>query len=148
MLAIKLQRVGKKHQPSYRFVVAERRSKMAGPPVEDLGAYNPFTKVSSLNKERVSYWIKMGAQATTSVHNLLVEQGAISGAKVAVKMKKAVVAEAPVPAVAAPAEALAIPATEAPTEPVAAETPAVAAPVSEVPASVSPADEPETPAAA
>lgn len=88
MLAIKLQRVGKKHQPSYRFVVAERRSKMAGPPVEDLGSYNPFTKISSLNKERVSYWIKMGAKPTVSVHNLLIEQKVIAGTKVVVKMNK------------------------------------------------------------
>ena len=88
MLAIKLQRVGKKHQPSYRFVVAERRTKMAGPPVEDLGSYNPFTKTSLLNRDRISYWIKMGAQPTVSVHNLLVEQKIIAGAKFAVKMNK------------------------------------------------------------
>jgi len=88
MLAIKLQRVGKKHQPSYRFVVAERRSKMAGPPVEDLGSYNPFTKTSSLNKERISYWIKMGAQPTVSVHNLLVEQKVVMDPKIKVKMNK------------------------------------------------------------
>ncbi len=48
MLAIKLQRGGKKHQPSYRLVVAEKRSKMAAPPVEDLGTYNPFTKKAVL----------------------------------------------------------------------------------------------------
>ncbi len=106
MLAIKLQRVGKKHQPSYRFVVAERRSKMAGPPVEDLGSYNPFTKTSSLNKERISYWIKMGAQPTVSVHNLLVEQKVVAGTKVAVKMNKpeAKAPEAEAPKTAAPAE--------------------------------------------
>lgn len=129
MLAIKLQRIGKKHQPSYRFVVAERRSKMAGPPLEDLGAYNPFTKASSLNKERVSYWIKMGAQPTATVHNLLVEGGVVSGAKIAVKMKKQVVAEQ---SPAAPA------ATVAEVEaPVVAETPAEVAPESatETPAS-------------
>ena len=44
MLAIKLQRVGKKHQPGYRLVVAEKRSKMLAPPVEDLGSYSPKTK--------------------------------------------------------------------------------------------------------
>jgi small subunit ribosomal protein S16 len=89
MLAIKLQRGGKKHQPSYRFVVAERRSKMAAPPVEDLGSYNPFTKAAMVNKERVSYWITKGAQPTLSVHNLLVAQGVITAPKKMVKMKKA-----------------------------------------------------------
>ena len=119
MLAIKLQRVGKKHQPSYRFVVAEKRSKMAGPPVEDLGSYNPFTKTSSLNKDRVSYWIKMGAQPTVSVHNLLIEQKMVTGAKVAVKMNKP---EAKAPEAKTPKavnETAAAPETKASIEPAA-----------------------------
>ena len=116
MLAIKLQRVGKKHQPSYRFVVAEKKSKMIAPPVEDLGSYNPFTKAATVNKERAMHWIKMGAQPTLSVHNLLVEQGIVSTPKKAVKIKKKeVVAEAAAPiAVAAPAVAQAEPVAEAP----------------------------------
>ena len=102
MLAIKLQRIGKKHQPSYRFVVAVKKSKMAAPPVEDLGAYNPFTKAANLNKERVAHWIKMGAQPTVTVHNLLVQQGVISGKALPVKMKKAAPKEATPAAAAAP----------------------------------------------
>jgi small subunit ribosomal protein S16 len=90
MLAIKLQRIGKKHQPSYRLVVAEKKSKMIAPPVEDLGSYNPFTKKFTLNKERVLYWISVGAQPTTTMHNLLVSQKVISVPKKAIKMKKAV----------------------------------------------------------
>lgn len=77
---------------------------MAAPPVEDLGAYNPFTKTVAFNKERALYWITMGAQPTTTVHNLLVDQKIISVKKFAVKMKKAapaaVVAEVPKAAVA------------------------------------------------
>jgi small subunit ribosomal protein S16 len=92
MLAIKLQRIGKKHQPSYRIVVAERRSKMAAPPVEDLGSYNPFTKEFTLDRERVAHWMKMGAKPTVTMHNFLVSKKAISGKKMAVKMKKAVLA--------------------------------------------------------
>ncbi len=88
MLAIKLQRVGKKHQPSYRFIVAEKRSKMAAPPVEDLGAYNPFTKIATLNRERIVHWMKMGAQPTLTVHNLLVAHGVLSLPKKMVKMRK------------------------------------------------------------
>lgn len=91
MLAIKLQRIGKKHQPSYRLVVAEKRSKMAAPPVEDLGSYNPATKSLVLNKERVTYWIKAGAQPTVTTHNFLVKEGVVSKPKLPVKMKKAVV---------------------------------------------------------
>jgi len=109
MLAIKLQRIGKKHQPSYRLVVAESRSKMAAPPVEDLGSYNPFTKMVTLKKDRATHWVKMGAQPTTTVHNLLVAQGVLTSKKLAVKMPKAVekVAEPEVEvmAEATPAEA-------------------------------------------
>ncbi len=110
MLAIKLQRVGRKHQPSYRLVVAERRSKMAAPPVEDLGSYQPGTKAAAFDKDRVSYWLGVGAQPTVTVHNMLVAQGIVAAPKRAVKMKK-IAAQAP-----AAAEAV-VPAatTEAPT---------------------------------
>ncbi len=123
MLAIKLQRIGKKHQPSYRVVVAEKRSKMAAPPVEDLGAYDPRTKATTVKKERVLHWVKMGAQPTVTAHNLLVKQGTLTGKAIAIKMPKAVakvveekkaaapaeeaVAETPVAEVAAEAEAAA-----------------------------------------
>ncbi len=101
MLAIKLQRIGRKHQPSYRLVVAEKRSKMIAPPVEDLGAYNAFTKKSTIDKERVSYWVGVGAQPTITVHNFLVKEGIIKGAKIAVKMKKKAAAPGAAPAAAA-----------------------------------------------
>lgn len=110
MLAIKLQRVGKKHQPSYRLVVAPKRSKMAAPPVEDLGSYNPSSKAAVINKDRVLHWIKTGAQPTVTVHNLFVKQGIVAGSTKAIKMKKkAAVAEqsAAPPAPAAPENAAA-----------------------------------------
>ncbi|HUZ92571.1 MAG TPA: 30S ribosomal protein S16 [Candidatus Paceibacterota bacterium] len=103
MLAIKLQRIGKKHQPSYRLVVAERRSKLGAPPVEDLGAYDLRTKQLSAKKERVEHWLKTGAQPTASVWNLLVTHKLASGKKIAVKMNKPEVAAQPA-AGAAPAE--------------------------------------------
>lgn len=104
MLAIKLQRIGKKHQPSYRVVVAEKRSKMAAPPVEDLGSYDPRTKATTVKNERVSHWIKMGAQPTVTAHNLLVKEGAITGPKLAVKMPKAAAKEPVEEKASAPAE--------------------------------------------
>jgi small subunit ribosomal protein S16 len=100
MLAIKLQRIGRKHQPSYRLVVAEKRSKMAGPPIEDLGSYNSFTKKSTINKDRVSYWFGVGARPTVTVHNFLVKEGIVKSAKLPVKMKKKEAAPAAAPAAA------------------------------------------------
>jgi small subunit ribosomal protein S16 len=88
MLAIKLQRVGRKHQPSYRLVTAVKKSKMAAPPVEDLGSYNPRTKTAAFKKERVLHWISVGAQPTVTVHNLLVKQGVLSVPTKAVKMSR------------------------------------------------------------
>ena len=113
MLAIKLQRIGKKHQPSYRVVVAEKRSKMLAPPVEDLGSYDPRTKVATVKKERILHWVKMGAQPTITANNLLVKEGVITGATIAVKMPKAVAKVAVEDKSAASAEKTAAPAEEA-----------------------------------
>lgn len=87
MLSIRLQRIGRKHQPSYRLVVAERRSKLGGEPVEDLGSYNPFSKAANFHKERVLYWMKAGAQPTVTAHNLLVKEGVLQGSKINLKFK-------------------------------------------------------------
>lgn len=84
MLAIKLKRIGKKHQPSYRIVVNEKKSKMSGRFIEDLGWYNPFSKEIKIDKERVNFRLKTGAQPTDTVYNLLVKSGIISGFKRAV----------------------------------------------------------------
>lgn len=87
MLAIKLKKIGKKHQPSFRLVVSEKRSKVTGCYVEDIGWLNPKSKEFKVNAERANYWIKSGAQPTDTVHNLLVRAGAIKGPKIAVHAK-------------------------------------------------------------
>lgn len=87
MLAIRLQRIGKKHQPSYRIVVAEKRSKLGGPPVENIGSYNPFSKSLTIKKERVMRWLQVGAKPTVTVYNLLVKAGIIPGPKIKIAMR-------------------------------------------------------------
>ena len=81
MLAIKLKRIGKKHQPSFRIVVAEKRSKLNGRYVEDLGWLNSGSDELNIEKDRVEHWLKVGAQPTDTVHNLLVKSGVIDGPK-------------------------------------------------------------------
>lgn len=81
MLAIKLRRIGKKHQPSYRLTVAEKRGKPQDPGVEDLGWVNPLLDKREIKAERVKYWLSQGAQPTDTVHNLLVSAGIIEGKK-------------------------------------------------------------------
>lgn len=134
MLAIKLQRIGKKHQPSYRLVVAEKRSKLDAPPVEDLGSYNPSTKKANFNSDRVFHWVKAGAQPTATVHNLLVKEGVLNEPKVKIKVRAKAASAEEAPAAkegageTASAEASAAKPAEGvpPAEPV-AETPAEAA---------------------
>ena len=71
MLAIKFRRIGKKKQASYRTVVAEKRSKLGGRYVEDLGWFNPRNDQFDLKIDRVKYWLGQGAQPTPSVAALL-----------------------------------------------------------------------------
>jgi len=83
MLTIRLTRKGKKNQPFFRVVVIDKkRSSKGGRSVEDLGFKNPLTKKVSINKERVLYWIKNGAQPSETVYNLLVSEKIIEGKKV------------------------------------------------------------------
>lgn len=127
MLVIRLQRIGKKHQPSYRLVVAEGRSKLGAPPAEDLGSYEARIKKATFNGERVQYWIGKGAQPSVTVWNLLLREGIVSGDKRRVYMKQAApkgAAPEPVAVAAAPAETAPESAAEAPAEAAPAETPA------------------------
>jgi small subunit ribosomal protein S16 len=71
MLAIKLRNVGKKHQRSFRIIVQEKRSKLQGKFVEDLGWWNPHTDKVEINNQRAEYWIKSGAQPSQTVRQLI-----------------------------------------------------------------------------
>lgn len=81
MIAIKLKRIGKKHQAAFRVVVMEKKSKLTGRYIEDLGWLNPHADKFDIKKERAQYWIKVGAQPTDTVYNLLIKSGVIKGAK-------------------------------------------------------------------
>jgi len=82
MLKIRLQRRGKKNYATYRVVVADARAPIKGKFVADVGHYNPHTNEFSVDAEAVKEWIRKGAQASATVHNRLVEQKVIEGAKV------------------------------------------------------------------
>lgn len=84
MLAIRLQRIGKKKQPTYRVVVSDKKKDLYGKHLEILGNYNPVSipKTISLNADRIKYWLSQGAQASATVHNLLVREKVIEAKKV------------------------------------------------------------------
>lgn len=77
MLRIRLTRIGKRNQPSFRIVLAEHWRPIKGKFIEILGYYNPRTKVIKLKKERLKYWLSKGAHSSDTVHNLLVSQNLI-----------------------------------------------------------------------
>ena len=89
MLVIRLQRVGKKHQPSYRIVLQDSKWKPQGKALELLGFYNPISKEKQFQAERIKFWISKGAQPSPTLHNMFIDAGVITGEKVKVwKPKK------------------------------------------------------------
>lgn len=113
MLAIRFFRVGKKHQPSFKIVVTDKRKPpRAGRFVEEVGFYNPLTKEKVLKGERIKYWLSKGAKPSDTVYNLLVSEKVLEGKKrpkhkVVKKEEKEPVPEKPAEKAssAAPAEA-------------------------------------------
>ena len=73
MVAIRLRRAGSKKRPFFRVVVIDSRSARDSSFVEILGHYNPRTKpaIVDVNRERVEYWLKQGAQPSDSVRTLI-----------------------------------------------------------------------------
>jgi len=82
MLTIKLSRTGKKNRPNFRVIVLEKQRDPWGDFLENLGNYDPRTKALVINEARLKHWMEKGAQATKSVHNLLVEKKIIDAKKV------------------------------------------------------------------
>ena len=83
MLKIRLQRVGRKNDPSFRLVVTDsRNSTKSGKFLEVLGSYDARQNRFAATGERVQHWLKNGAKATITVHNLLVRKKIIASKKV------------------------------------------------------------------
>ncbi len=74
---IRLMRVGKKKQPSYRVVVADGRSPRDGRYIEIIGHYQPRQEPSgfTIDDAKVMDWLAKGAQPSEQVHRLLVNAG-------------------------------------------------------------------------
>ncbi len=72
MLNVKLQRIGKRGQAYFRVVVAEHTKKPKGEVLEILGSYDPHKKNLKVKKDRVEYWISVGAGVSPTVNNLMV----------------------------------------------------------------------------
>ena len=73
MLAIRLARFGAKKKPTYRVVVIERERARNSRSVEVVGHYSPIAKPAQvqLDRERIEFWVKNGAQPSETVRRLL-----------------------------------------------------------------------------
>ena len=80
MVRIRLRRTGKKGQPSYRVVVADKESPRDGRFIEILGHYNPRTDPMTvrIDAERALYWLSQGAQPSDAVARLLRKEGILA----------------------------------------------------------------------
>lgn len=89
MLTIRLQRTGRRNRAAFRVVATESTT---GPKsakhLEVLGSYDPHNNTASLKKERITNWLANGAQASDTVHNLLVTHNVIPGPKRALRLPK------------------------------------------------------------
>jgi len=147
MLKIRLSRGGTKKRPFYQIVVADSRNPRDGKFIEKVGYFNPLLPKSkperlSLESERITHWIKMGAQPTLRVAKFLGAANlapvpekrnnpikALPKKKAQERLKAAQAPKAEAPVAEAPAASVAEAA--APVAEVAAPVAEVAAPVAE-----------------
>ncbi len=79
MLRLRLRRVGARHQPSYRVVVADSRAARDGAFVDQIGHYNPRTDPPTIqiDEEKALKWIRQGAQPSEAVAQMLKRLGTL-----------------------------------------------------------------------
>ena len=90
---IRLARGGTKKRPFYRIVIADERAPRDGNFIEKVGNFNPMLPKDHkerliFSKERVEYWLKVGAQPTERVQKFLAEHGLVDAPKVTEKTKQ------------------------------------------------------------
>lgn len=93
MLKIRLQRTGRKHETTFRVVLTDsKNSTKSGKYKEVLGSYDPRkgSETTILHGDRIKHWLSVGAEATGTVHNLLLSNKIIEGKKMNVLPKKTV----------------------------------------------------------
>lgn len=79
MVKLRLRRMGRKKKPIYKIVAADSRAPRDGRFIEEIGHYNPNIDPMEIKVEesRALYWLKTGAQPTSTVRNLLSREGII-----------------------------------------------------------------------
>ncbi len=89
MLKIRLQRIGRKNDPSFLAVLTDsKNSTKSGRFLEILGTYNPKAGETNFKTDRIKELISKGAQTSETMHNFLVHQKVVAGKKINVLPKK------------------------------------------------------------
>ncbi|MFT5179624.1 MAG: small subunit ribosomal protein S16 [Candidatus Paceibacteria bacterium] len=90
MLKIRLQRTGRKHEPTFRVVLTDSKNgPKSGKFIEILGNYDARDRNETrLKSDRITYWISQGAKLSDTLHNLFVDKKIIEGKKINVLPKK------------------------------------------------------------
>jgi len=126
MLIIRLQRVGRVHEPTFRIVLTDSKfGPKSGKSVEVLGSYDARKGKGNnhVDGEKVKYWISKGAQVSDTVHNYLVSEKILTGKKINVLPKNKIINAKKAKEDAAKAEAAAKAPKPAPEVAPAAEAP-------------------------
>ena len=71
MLKLRLKRAGRKQSPFYRLVIMEHTTRRDGRSIDEVGYYNPITKDSNFDTEKIIKWLQIGVKPTLTVRNLL-----------------------------------------------------------------------------
>ncbi len=82
---IRLQRVGRKHEPVFRLVLTDSKNgPKSGRYLEVLGSFDPRldNKIENFNIVKIKEHISKGAKLSNTVHNFLVNKKVIEGKKV------------------------------------------------------------------
>ncbi len=81
---IRLKRVGRRHRPCFRLAAVDRRRARDSRVIEELGSYNPIDPVEDrrvvLKRDRIEYWLSVGALPSDTVRWLLEKHGIGAGA--------------------------------------------------------------------
>ncbi len=85
MLKIRLQRTGNKNNQHFRLVLTEKTSPVKSKALEILGYYNPRKKDKAFKKDRILYWVSVGAQVSDTAFNLLHDESILEGQKIVKK---------------------------------------------------------------
>src|SRR3990167_543542 len=81
MVKIRLTRVGRKNDISFRIVVQDVRVARDGKVIEIIGTYSPRLKQKTINKDRALYWLGVGAKPSGTVHNFFLDEGIVKAEK-------------------------------------------------------------------